>query len=664
MSSRKPLSVAVTYPAWMLALVLGVALLLGGLGIRGTQSVTDDLLERLLGQATERLRLAVASTLETPQRLSELNADFVERGAWPVDTPADLRALVPNLRAQLNNFDSISAVLICNAARDTVWVERMGGAGAKLAVYDSAGDGKCREWLLDEHNRTSPEPIGAYDYDPQGRPWYQAAFDQADGWSSLYVWAGTEEPQSVGCGHAVLIRDNDGAVKAIIDVGFTVDELSDELTRLELSPNARVFIVDTEGQLVASDSHLAPASVDGATVRAVVSQDPIVAAAARIAADSSGGDGLHNGGFIDASEMRWEVESTLLDLPWAPTWTIVLAIPDSDLVAGVDVVEQRLLISSIVVLLLAACAGFGLARSIARPILQLRLSAARLADGDFDTHFESHGGAEFKALGADLEAMKTGLRERLAMRSALEVAMEVQQHLLPASPPDSSTLDIAGLSIYSDETGGDYFDYPDASHLIDNADDGGTLIAIGDVTGHGIGAALIMATARSALRTRLRSGGDLGALLRDVNEALVGDVPAGRFMTLLTMLISGDGEHVRWAGAGHDPPILFDPASAAFTEPDGGGIPLGIMAEQTYEEYDLPFGGIGSILVSATDGVWETASPSGELFGKERLKVVIREHQGKSADGLIQAIIVVLDEFRESDRPLDDVTIVVVKRRA
>jgi sigma-B regulation protein RsbU (phosphoserine phosphatase) len=135
-------------------------------------------------------------------------------------------------------------------------------------------------------------------------------------------------------------------------------------------------------------------------------------------------------------------------------------------------------------------------------------------------------------------------------------------------------------------------------------------------------------------------------------------------MTLLTMLISGDGEHVRWAGAGHDPPILFDPANATFTEPEGGGIPLGIMAEQAYEEYDLPFGGVGSVLVTATDGVWETASPSGELFGKARLKAVIQTHHGESADGLIQAIIVVLNEFRESDRPLDDVTIVVVKRRA
>ena len=193
-------------------------------------------------------------------------------------------------------------------------------------------------------------------------------------------------------------------------------------------------------------------------------------------------------------------------------------------------------------------------------------------------------------------------------------------------------------------------------------DDGSLLVAIGDVTGHGIAAALIMATARASLRTRLRQQGSIGAVLSDVNEILVNDSPDGRFMTFLAVLIAPDARTFSWACAGHDPPLVYDRASDVFHEPQGGSVPLGIVPGEDYDQYEATIDSPGSIILTGTDGIWETVSPDGEFYGKERLRVLIRLHRERTSQEIGDAIIEDLNTFRGSDRPKDDVTMVVLKR--
>ena len=128
------------------------------------------------------------------------------------------------------------------------------------------------------------------------------------------------------------------------------------------------------------------------------------------------------------------------------------------------------------------------------------------------------------------------------------------------------------------------------------------------------------------------------------------------------MRIDSDGTGYCWGSAGHDPPIQYDPATDEFTEPDGGGVPLGIIQSEKYQEYRGEFGGSGSILFAATDGVWETASPGKELYGKMRLRDLIKRHAAESAESIAKHIVTELNEYRQSERPLDDVTLVVLKR--
>jgi len=140
------------------------------------------------------------------------------------------------------------------------------------------------------------------------------------------------------------------------------------------------------------------------------------------------------------------------------------------------------------------------------------------------------------------------------IKQSLDLAREVQQNLLPHKNPQMEGLDIAGRSIYCDETGGDYYDFI----ISDTGENGKLAIAIGDVSGHGISSALLMATVRSSLRQRLSQPGSAGGIISDVNRQLAQDVEdSGQFMTLFYLMIDPTKKHLHWVRAGHDPAIFM-----------------------------------------------------------------------------------------------------------
>ena len=269
---------------------------------------------------------------------------------------------------------------------------------------------------------------------------------------------------------------------------------------------------------------------------------------------------------------------------------------------------------------------------------------------------------EFRQLSESLDRMLLDLRDRSRLRGAMAVAMQVQQGLLPARSPDVEGLEVHGFSAYCDETGGDYFDFIPLDRECDEKPSG-LLVAIGDVVGHGIGSALVMAGARGVLHSRATSCGHLGELMTHLNEQLVPDLSGTRFVTMLLLHVNPRTGAVCWANAGHDPAIAYDPETGEFTETGRGGIPLRIEAGIPYEEKS--FGPVrpGQILVLGTDGVWETANAAGELFGKDRLKAIIRATPTSTAAAIASAVRRELDAFRGSEHQRDDVTLVVVKVR-
>ena len=296
-------------------------------------------------------------------------------------------------------------------------------------------------------------------------------------------------------------------------------------------------------------------------------------------------------------------------------------------------------------------------RNLTMPLKEIIQTLSGVKKGRFDKKVQVTSNDEIGYTGDVINEMTEGLQERDRIRRSLGIAKEVQQHLLPAAAPEVQDLDIAGKSIYCEETGGDYFDYLP----VDKNEPGKIKVVVGDVSDHGIASALLMTSARAFLRQRASKTGYLNQILADVNRELARDVEdSGRFMTLFFCEIDSPNKIIRWVNAGHDPAFTFDPDSGNFKELAGHSLPLGVSEKSAYQEFQrkiLP----GQILLIGTDGIWESQNAGRQMFGKKRFRHVISAHAHETSIEILQAVI---DELNRFSHPLgkeDDVTLVVIK---
>jgi len=298
------------------------------------------------------------------------------------------------------------------------------------------------------------------------------------------------------------------------------------------------------------------------------------------------------------------------------------------------------------------------ATSIIAPVSQLEHAMAKVESGDFSAFVPVDTNDELGALAEHFNQMTEGLKERYRLQRSLDLAKEVQQNLLPRKDPVVKGLDVAGQSIYCDETGGDYFDYLSSSEW--GPSKFGVLI--GDVSGHGIPSALLMATARAFMRQRSSRSGSMAQVVSDVNRQLARDVEdTGQFMTLFYLMIDLAERNMSWVRAGHDPAVWYDPASDHFEELYGDGMALGVDENLEFKQYQKTGLKEGQILLLSTDGLWETQNPAGKMFSKNRIYDIIRKKSGNSAREILDTIVMKLDDFRKNLEPEDDITLVVIK---
>ena len=299
-----------------------------------------------------------------------------------------------------------------------------------------------------------------------------------------------------------------------------------------------------------------------------------------------------------------------------------------------------------------------LRRRIITPVLSVAEASARVAAGDLETRLVSQGRDEIGNLIKSFNQMVEGLKHRDQMRQSLEIAMEVQQNLLPKNDPVFEGLDISGKSIYCDETGGDYYDFIKFGEPITEK----IGIVLGDVSGHGISSALLMATARAFLRQRSVLPGTISQVISDINRQLARDVVnSGSFMSMFYLIIDKANKNLKWVRAGHDPAIFYDPDTDNISELKGAGMALGVDENCRYGENIKENLATGQIIVLGTDGVWEARNPKGEMFGKEHIYTIIREKASLGAESILNTIIESLTQFKENVKIEDDVTLVVIK---
>jgi PAS domain S-box-containing protein len=243
-------------------------------------------------------------------------------------------------------------------------------------------------------------------------------------------------------------------------------------------------------------------------------------------------------------------------------------------------------------------------------------------------------------------------------KRSLALAGEVQKSLLPEEAPRIEGLDVAGRTLSCDEIGGDYFDFLWDRQCPQDA----FSIAVGDVSGHGVEAALLMTTARAFMRMRASLCGGSAEIVTEMNRHLVRDVTdSGRFMTLSFVRFEPASRSLRWVRAGHPPALLYDPAAERFRELGGRGLPLGVDDQYQYQEYAEADLGVGQIIAIGTDGIWEASDRQKSYYGIERFREVIHRHAALNAKEILEAVFADIKTFTLGARQEDDITLVIAK---
>ena len=343
------------------------------------------------------------------------------------------------------------------------------------------------------------------------------------------------------------------------------------------------------------------------------------------------------------------------------TLALVLWEMEDKLVSAMDFGKEIfifIIVLYIVFVPLAVSLNYLVGKSILRPVKDMMRLVSKVRHGDFKHKVQVVSNDQLGVLGDGMNEMTEGLIERDRMRQSLFLAKEVQQALLPRMDPKISGLDIASTSVYCDETGGDYFDYLGSDEL----DPGKISVVVGDVSGHGISSALLMATARAFLRQRSGLPGSISQIVSDVNRQLTRDVEeSGGFMTLFYLTIDAKNHSLSWVRAGHDPAILYDPASGTFEELHGTGVALGVQADARFEQNVRNNLRNNQIIFLGTDGIWEARNPQGEMFGKDEIHHILRQNHEAGAKEILTICFNKLNRFIEDRALEDDVTMIVIK---
>ena len=329
-----------------------------------------------------------------------------------------------------------------------------------------------------------------------------------------------------------------------------------------------------------------------------------------------------------------------------------------------EVIQSLLYLTAfllIVTLAVAIILSRTFSTGIIDPVRQMENAMAKVEKGDLTANVTVNSNDELGALADNFNQMTEGLKDRYRLRQSLDLAKEVQQNLLPKKDPQFPGLDIAGESIYCDETGGDYFDFfantgPDANQYC---------VVIADVSEHGIPSALLMASTRAFLRQRSALSGSIAEVVSDVNRQLTRDVEdTGRFITLFYLQIDMNKRSLNWVRAGHEPAVLFDPATDRFEELTGEGIALGIDDSLQYVDKKRTALTAGQIILLSTDGIWEARNSQDKMFGKQAIYSIIRQYSHAGAAKIQDAILTELKQFQDGVEPADDITLVIIKINA
>jgi sigma-B regulation protein RsbU (phosphoserine phosphatase) len=311
------------------------------------------------------------------------------------------------------------------------------------------------------------------------------------------------------------------------------------------------------------------------------------------------------------------------------------------------------------ILVLVVMIGFGLAGGITRSISLLRKGTYEISQGNLSAriHLKSRDelgqlAGSFNSMVADLSRMLEEIKDKERLEGELEAARAIQLKLLPQIPPEIAGYLIAATSLPAKQVGGDYYDFlPEPL--------GRTSVAVGDVCGKGMPAALLMANLQASLRALCGMDLPLAEMTCRMNQLMHRNTEAEQFITFFVCRYDPTDRTLTYVNAGHNHPLLVQ-TNGQVRALDQGGLILGPFADAAYEQETLTLS-LGDVLLLYTDGVSEAMNANEEELGEARMREIVRKHAADSSRGILEAVEALLKSHQAADQPEDDQTLLVAK---
>lgn len=307
-----------------------------------------------------------------------------------------------------------------------------------------------------------------------------------------------------------------------------------------------------------------------------------------------------------------------------------------------------------------------LARLVTQPLRFLIQDVERVSSGDLDHTTVSTSRDEIGILARTFNVMTQNLKlahqnelERQAREYELQIATDIQSHLLPSKIPKVKDYEIAAFYLPSKEVGGDYYDFLeiDSNHI-------GFIVA--DVSGKSIPGSMVMTMARALIRMQAFRTLSPAKMFSEVNRVLCKDIRKGMFVTAMYGVLDIASGELTLSSAGHNPAVIWRASTGQIEEANPKGMALGLAGSATFDKtivekkYQINF---GDSVLFYTDGVPEAMSPDNEEFGEERFYRLVEKHGAETPNQVVNILVHTLEKWRRDYAQSDDITIVTFKRK-
>lgn len=518
-------------------------------------------------------------------------------------------------------------------------------------------------------------------YDPRTRSWFVSAKTTGKAtWSEPYIDAGGG---GLMVTYSVPVKSNTSGWGWVVGTDVTIETINQKIINTQIGDRSYAFLLNDKGDVIARPGLRANDSRwdDSFSSENFLTSEnkELRSVAADMVAGKTGVSTVTIG----------DEEKYVAYAPIRSTgWSVGIVVPLSSItaparttgakIAAVSSETEAQIRDSIAMMKIAFIAIFGiligivtlcsvwLARYITGPVRALKEGSAAIGKGNLDVEVKVDSGDEFEDLANSFNTMASDLKDHIEelrrttaekerMTRELELAKGIQQSFLPSSIPHIEGADLAAINLPALEVGGDFYDF-----IPITKDNWG--LAIADVSGKGVPAALFMALSRTLLRaSATRNPTPIDAIMR-ANHLIAEDARSGMFVTLFYAILEARNRRLVYVNAGHNPPLLFPKDGGAVNLLKAEGIPLGVQEDMNLEEQHVTLE-IGDVVVLYTDGVTEAMNENEDFFGEERLAAVVRDNAGKSAQQILDAIRDAILEFAGNRPQYDDITLMVLKLR-